>query len=81
MSHSCPICHGSDIRRAILKPEIGDDILQPQSEEPVVIQCVRLGISCQKNIGYIDSEGRFHPVWTDDERRLSKCPLMDANRS
>jgi hypothetical protein len=28
----------------------------------VVVQCVRLGSTCQRDLGYIDSEGRFHPV-------------------
>jgi hypothetical protein len=28
----------------------------------VMVQCVRLGSSCQHDIGYLDREGRFHPV-------------------
>jgi hypothetical protein len=28
----------------------------------VVIQCVRHGISCHRDIGYIDNVGRFHPA-------------------
>ena len=34
----------------------------------VLVQCVRLGSPCQHDIGYIDRDGRFHPVTKLEER-------------
>jgi hypothetical protein len=35
----------------------------------VVVQCVRLGSTCRRDLGYIDSEGRFHPMAGQHEHR------------
>jgi hypothetical protein len=35
---------------------------QSHAGKRVVVQCAGLVTSCQKDIGYLDRKGRFHPV-------------------